>query len=778
VLGLAIAGCATAVTGTRTSFHTARGPRTAAPALFPARVDYDRQIAAKFETVRAAHQDLGYADLLRELNVARAPDTRPSFDPTGVDYYKDIRRSLQLTSEEQEIYKRTGIVGVDHEWRYSMAGAYETIYKYDLPVLVTADSILHAMHRSFDEILISLETGTFAPAIQQVLAETQERLKAEIVDGNVGKKDPTLRNSIEDVDLYLTVARNLSAGSSSDDGCVNPEMSDDSCDEEAGAGTDDTEILFKSAFGQDDKVKEVVRAIGAARRNPEVTLYGRPVSIVPYVDWTQFKPRGHYTKSPALRRYFRMMMWLGRIDVGFKLAALPQFGRGDADRELRDAAMLAWTIRNARQLEPLTEIDQAVGFLVGLSDNLTVADMVAACERAGIRRVGDLSKRELLAQLREELRKGGGGQRIRSQFGYRVPGNAPEVPLPDAFQMFGQRFVIDSFVTSKVVFDSIMFKGEQQERPMPTGLDVMAALGNDEALGLAQPEIAQWNYAANLLAARRVVEDRPPAAWDASQYDLWLSALSKLDDVPEGTDFPEVMRTQAWSRKQLQTQLGSWAELRHDTILYAKQSYTMGILCEYPTGYVEPYPELFARVAMFAEVAADRLSSLKLDTAGIRTFLGGFGKVVRRLEGLARKELSGQEFDADEKKFVKEVIKKEMKGGGCGGPREEITGWYKDLFYSGKPDSWEPTIADVHTEGEHVLEVAVGDVNFLVAAIDSRGDRAAYVGPIYSYYEFTTSERLTDESWRARIRSGKLPPRPDWVGAFQGKPEHRALVKK
>jgi hypothetical protein len=69
-------------------------------------------------------------------------------------------------------------------------------------------------------------------------------------------------------------------------------------------------------------------------------------------------------------------------------------------------------------------------------------------------------------------------------------------------------------------------------------------------------------------------------------------------------------------------------------------------------------------------------------------------------------------------------------------------------------------------------------VNFLVAAIDSRGDRAAYVGPIYSYYEFTSPKRLTDEDWRGRIKSGDLPHRPEWVGAFQAKPEHRYLVKK
>ena len=87
-------------------------------------------------------------------------------------------------------------------------------------------------------------------------------------------------------------------------------------------------------------------------------------------------------------------------------------------------------------------------------------------------------------------------------------------------------------------------------------------------------------------------------------YDIWLSALAKLDASRKGARFPEVMRSRAWARKQLQTQLGSWAELRHDTILYVKQSYTDGEMCDYPAGYVEPYPEFYARVALFAEEGA------------------------------------------------------------------------------------------------------------------------------------------------------------------------------
>jgi hypothetical protein len=157
-------------------------------------------------------------------------------------------------------------------------------------------------------------------------------------------------------------------------------------------------------------------------------------------------------------------------------------------------------------------------------------------------------------------------------------------------------------------------------------------------------------------------------------------------------------------------------------------------------------------------------------------FLAEFATVVRRLETLARKELAAQPFDADEKLFIKETIRRQISGG-CGGAVSEFSGWYPKLIYGGQPDSWEPTVADVHTDptSGQVLEAAVGDANFLVAAIDNRGDRTAYVGPAYSYYEFSSPQRLNDEEWRRRIQDGKTPPRPDWVRAFQAASFERQL---
>jgi hypothetical protein len=742
---------------------------------------YDRDIAQRWKALRDEQGDLSYADLTRRLDLVRAPEAGPSFDPTSVRYWNAIRDGLELTPEEQGLYRRWGLVGVDPAQRYTMASAYLAIYRRDLPVLITTDSILHALHRSFDNLLIELETSYFLATITEALDKAHAALRQEAPALAPSK----LRTNAEDVDLYLTVARNLIAEVAAEKDknayfqCM-MQPKTPGCDDDATAKALDGPPAIASALGQDAKVHEVLAAIRALKASDTPALYGSRGATV---DWSQFGPRGHYSKTPALRRYFRTLMWLGRDDTGFVLdTPAAAFAGHEAARERTDAAMLAWLLRQSGSLDRLEPMRQAVSFLVGLDDATSPADLAAAAERSGVRGLADLGDTAKLDAVFAELARTGGGAaaRIRSRVGTRNPGRGAEMPLAPVFQVFGQRFVIDSFLLSKLVFDSIRFEDELQLRTMPTGLDVAGALGNDEAVALLEPELTRWNYASNLLAARRVVEERPPEGWNGSLYDIWLSALTKLDDVPAAAAFPQVMRGRAWQRKELETQLASWAELRHDTILYVKQSYTMRIGCEYPAGYVEPYPELYARLGLFAEEANRRLGALKLASTSAAAFLSEFGGTVRRLEALARKELAGKPFSSEERDFVKHAIQAKTDHRGCGPPTITYSGWYPKLLYRGDPEKWEPTIADVHTDPNtgKVLEVGTGDANFVVVAIDNGSDRAAYVGPISSYYELGSPQRLTDEAWRARLQAGDAPARPDWTALWRGKPVARSVEPK
>lgn len=75
-----------------------------------------------------------------------------------------------------------------------------------------------------------------------------------------------------------------------------------------------------------------------------------------------------------------------------------------------------------------------------------------------------------------------------------------------------------------MVFDSIIYERQKQERSYPNGLDVMAALGNAEAVYQLESELRKYNYSANLLAARKTVAEVSPEKRSASIGGRWLQA--------------------------------------------------------------------------------------------------------------------------------------------------------------------------------------------------------------------------------------------------------------
>jgi hypothetical protein len=695
-----------------------------------------------FAAIVAEARDLDYPGLVQALGLRRAPDEPLGFDPTAAAQFARVQKELQLTPDELARYRRSGVVGFDDGEHVSMAAAYLEIYAHDLPVLITSDSILHALHRSFDNMLAAVEWETLVPLLKALLNTAHAALPVV-----AGTANASFEDSARDVDLYLTVARRLLLGN-------------------------DPNHPVDAQLGQDAAAEAVLKAVAAERLDAKMSLYGS----VREVDCSQFKPRGHYAHSPEMTRYFQAMMWLGRVDLGFTLA--PDGTTPDPDRQLRDAALLTALLVDSGQVDRLTQVDRLVKFFVGESDDNGPAGMAAALVAAGVRAPRDLAAPGALDRVRAALAAAKPhGQRIRSQIIPNDPRTGRAAPLPEVFQLFGQRFVIDSFVLSNVVFDSVPAPAPLPPRVMPTGLDVLAALGNDEAVALLEPDITRYHYASELLAARRYVERQPAARWDASIYNVWLSALATLDDRPDARGFPEAMRGRAWQTKQLTTQLASWAELRHDTILYAKQSYTGHIMCEYPAGYVEPYPAFFSRVARFAELASSQLADQRKILPDLAAFLGRFAELTTRLGKLAQKELDGRPFTDDERGFVKDIISVSWHGGGCGGRRPTYTGWYRELIYRGMPDVWEPVIADVHTDpnSQKVLEVGTGDAKLAVVAVDNGADRAVYVGPVASFYEFTSPERLTDQEWWKQIWNGEAPARPAWTSAFQAPRAHRTI---
>ena len=287
------------------------------------------------------------------------------------------------------------------------------------------------------------------------------------------------------------------------------------------------------------------------------------------------------------------------------------------------------------------------------------------------------------------------------------------------------------------------------------------------------------NYQHNLAAVRKVVDKQNEAVWEENLYTNWLATLRELSASTTDTKYPEAMRTSAWAMKTLNTQLASWTQLRHDTILYAEQSLAAGTTCYYPAGFVEPRPEFWGRFERMAMLAASliektpfpaRVQYIQQKQA---KFFRNFAQQLAILKGIAVKELAQEQLTEAETTFLRTIVEINY---GSGEPT--FSGWYPSLFYKEPKDSaeWDAIVADVHTDVPEpqvgdpgsVLHEGVGDVDLLMLAVDNGSDKMVYAGPVLSHYEFEMPEvsRKSDAEWQQDILDGNLPPRPDWTNSY------------
>ena len=689
----------------------------------------------------------------------------------------DLRQfNFRLNPDELAVFKKYGFVVSERLGAYSCGEVYNQLWIDDLPVFITTDSILHAWHRSYDMMLAEIESTILSANIQTML----EGMAARIASANT-QVTPALRDSVLDADYYLTVARSLLKG-----------------------------ITVASNLGQDDRVQRTLQAIAGEKLDTCFQLFGSPRAV----DFSQFKPRGHYNESYELQLYFKTVMWLGRIDLriagGPFQDSLCEEPHHANLRDLGTTIVLHELLRDSGQFQKWEQSEELVSTFVGWTDSMTFRELGQLLQEAGITNLASVKDTNTLAQLQDRIELGTlGMQTINGDF-FVAPFSDHPAALPQSFTVLGQKFVLDSWALSQVVADRIFRVEDGQTnlvmRRMPSALDVaFSVLGNDQIV----PELVErmnatnaatstnyaikyrdgWPYQHNLAAVREMVEQHPPSAWSQNVYMGWLDTLRQLSPpLAAETRMPTAMRTRAWAMKDLNTQLASWTELRHDTILYAKQSYTDSLACSYPKGFVEPRSDFWRRLQFLAEktgvliARTDYASMTNLQQKQI-VFLTHFADVCRRFLVMSEKELAQVPFSDAELDFISTTL---VGFRGYVGYWTVQDGWYPKLFY--RTDSlpipfplgfdqvlgatrWDPLITDVHTDPPcgvcddpgAVLHEATGNVNLLLITIDNGTNRCVYAGPVLSHYEFALPssvsgepQRLSDQEWQGQFAKDNL----------------------
>lgn len=780
---------------------------------------------------------------------------------SDISNWQKFSEKIQLSSQAEALLEKNGFVVIPtpvsiEDKPDEFAEFYDILKRKDLPIFITSDSLLHYYHIFFDTTLMKIERDLFYDDVWQMSQELYDNSLALYNNSSGDLKEAAKRNV-----AYLAVALTLlqpkenqvmSDATLKEEYC-SPTMSVDWCQqmiqgvkqqygEKASFKYFSESEFDQYTFAVPNFVKDLVQKEIELIEKHEGWEYS-PVFIY-QEDYSQYVPRGHYTKSEKLKNYFKAMMWYGRMTAlvkgspilsqGESLCTGPMNGiisEYDAKIQTLQASLLSQKFLASQAIQEKWQRMYAItGFFVGFSDDLGPYEYAEVLKSFFEDEVSSQQIEEKYSEIRDALLDFPYTPKIYGGLG-ACELFMPCPPLTDeeiqelkvqakklldetkGFRLMGQRFTVDSWLFSEIVSPysgeytgqklplpteekpftftwNDQYSTSQETRPFtwvktdvkacpppamrevrgfPRGLDIMALFGSDRAKEILDElgDVDYSDYEEKFAELKQEMDSLSTDDWFSNLYWNWLYVLKSLLNE-FGNGYQAFMQTQAWQDKELNTALASWTELRHDTILYVKQSYTMAELGGGPgeppiVGYVEPVPDFYARLLTLTKMTNLGLKGLvpqqELEELKIETTLSRFAEILTKLLEISKKELENKTLSQNEYSFIENFgdVSKNLI--------ETVSGGDVD------PDIFKTVlVADVHTEGntKKVLEEGVGYIKTLVVAYKHPdGHILIGAGPVFSYYEFKQpmEDRLTDEVWRQMLDT-QFPAPPEWTKTF------------
>lgn len=633
--------------------------------------------------------------------------------------------------------------------------------------LVTPDVVLHAFHKYFENSLEKIEKEQLGADLRLFVEKLQQKALACISNPNA-----EVAERCENLAAQLTVAHVLVENAQWD----KPDFFNSPDDETA--WDDNDEVIdsianaktLLSAFESDFSAE----MYAAAEQELESIYAGDSLGVSPLfhqylealvTDYTQFTPRSHYTKTSSLRAYFRTMMYLGRSSYFF-----------ESELGVKDTLLLSYLMSSDTEILALwTEIMQITGFYAGQADDIiysvwqqyvgntlgsqqlsTASITDAALVDDLIMNLNELEPPKILSDVivTEDIENMTKEDLLNAAKGFRI---------------FGQRFTYDAWILNSLTAGQ---ESTDVDLPStPSALFVNAAFGDSLARDFSGDFLMQEaGFASAQVEAFYVKLDEVEAdisavtsdQWLLSMGSAWLEVLGTLT-YTYGAGYPAYMQSDLFSNKQIQTFLGSYTELKHDTLLYAKQSYAeMGAGFndgeELPPvkGFVEPNMEFWYKLQRLVDYTYQGFNEHQLMEDQIYK-LETLSENIEMYTEIAEKELKGEALTEEDYEYIRttnlEWIAEPMEMGG---------GILED------EDKRVEMIADIHTDAlmEQILYQATGKPYVMIAFVANDGTARLTLGVVFNHYELTgpLSERYTDQDWQEWVYEtpSSLPEKNFW----------------
>lgn len=622
-----------------------------------------------------------------------------------------------------------GFVVVPSKYEKEFFSLYERNRYEPVPLFITTDSVLHNYHLFFDHLLRVVETEKLASELK----ELNKLMLAQALKQYEALKGTAWENAARRNAGFFAVAGKLL----------------------------DTEVyvppIVKDEVEQELALIESHQGIAVS---PLMNMGGSGDSNgLLREDYSQYIPRGHYDRTDLLKAYFKSMMWYGRMTFRLK-----------NEDETRSAALINLALDSGENRQIWDRIYATTNFFVGKSDDISCDQFKALVDQiygpgAELQAVvSSPEKWHAFLEAAGELEP----PAINSIPAINVTSPTEREKESKGFRFMGQRFTLDAAVFQRLIYPEVKENSQGEMRMLPSGMDIPAAMGSPEAYTILQSmgETGYRDYPENMTKMKGYIAGLNKETWSENLYWNWLYTLMPLVGE-KSAGYPSFMRNSAWARKELNTYLGSWTELKHDTILYAKPVYAEaggGGENIDDRGYVEPNPYVYARLASLVKMTRDGLQARGLVNERDKASLERMETLVLSLKTISEKELSNTPLTDEEYELIRSY----------GGQLEHF--WLEALRDEGidhrsavydRPAALVGDVAN-NPNGGQVLEEATGNIFEIYAVVPVDGKLRIAIGGVYSYYEFPwpLNDRLTDTRWHRMLNDGQAPPLPVWTDSF------------
>lgn len=600
---------------------------------------------------------------------------------------------------------------IDYEKYQQPFSIYETNQYMGSNNFVTTDSIVHLYHIIYLGMMEDMEQNALKQKLMALSKNCLDNALSDYKEAKGEEKDVLMRNAA----LFLCALDLLEAKY---DGEVPSEVRDLA-----------------------DKELDNIKAEGNAVSN----ITGNEI------DYSQFKVRGNYTKNENLKKYFKVNMLysqelvkLENPDGSINLDALKQAILISRHMLKDEASFKLWQ-----------DIYKPISFLVENTEDTTPIDIYKS--------ISKLTKDNSVEAILEKNVVNAVADDIANKEDPKIKPDSGKV-----FAFLPQRAVVDN-----TWLQNLVDTDPKSKRPVVSGVDLMALLGNSlaERLTLTNEDNLKWDkFKEKYEETKAMVDARTDKEEKANIYRTWLWVLKAFNNE-YGEGYPDFMRSEKWQYKDLNTALASWAQLKHDTILYAKQ---FGAECggDEPTDlrhYVEPNVNLYRRVKYLVGLTMDADEKYSLLNNEQKARLKDFDDMLEFLIKVSIEELKDETTSDEDNERLKVI----------GGEMENIfIAFNKDdsgeEFEIPPVDRDTANVADIQRIGSNVvdkpegsfLEVGSGRFSTIYVVYRLNGKYYLGSGSVMNYYEFYSENRLDNNEFKEMLPIYDMEGEKDKIEPF------------